>query len=184
MPPSLVRFQMVRMLLLGFNNWLQLATTWLYLNRFLSLGTQLDWPGKNRSFGFWPGVKKKRKPNIYGVLSRVIISDGQAILNLIESQPRPKISSSLHLSYADKTRAVIPENNEVTKSAGEPVALLVIRTSNCRNLVWVKPIERQFAILVFTFVHETAIVMPASDIVEVLRVGHLIGICSTAMVSS
>ena len=64
------------------------------------------------------------------------------------------------------------------------MSLLVIRTSNCRNLVWLKPIERQFATLVFAFVHETAIVMPASDIVEELRVGHLIGICSTAMVSS
>ena len=184
MPPSLVRFQMVRVGLFGSYNWLQLAATRLYLNRF-PLSPELNLIGQEKpKLRFWPGVKKKRKPNIYGVLSRVIISDGQAILNLIESQPRPKISSSLHLSYADKTLAVIPENNEVTKSAGEPVALLVIRTSNCRNLVWVKPIERQFAILVFTFVHETAIVMPASDILKVLRVGHLIGICSTAMVSS
>ena len=147
MPPSLVRFQMVRVGLFGSYNWLQLATTWLYLNRF-PLSSEFNWIGQEKpELRFWPGVEKKRKPNIYGMLSRVIISDCQAILNLIESPPRPKISSSLHLSYADKTLAVVPENNEVTKSAGEPVALLVIRTSNCRNLVWVTAIDRQFAIL-------------------------------------
>jgi hypothetical protein len=82
---------MVRVGLFGSYNWLQLAATRLYLNRF-PLSPELNLIGQEKpKLRFWPGVKKKRKPNIYGVLSRVIISDGQAILNLIESQPRPKI---------------------------------------------------------------------------------------------
>ena len=79
---------MVRVFLFGSNKWFQLATTGLYLNRF-PLSSELNLIGQEKSelprWKGWPGVEKKRKPKIYGVLSRVIISDGQAILNLIES---------------------------------------------------------------------------------------------------
>jgi hypothetical protein len=116
------------------------------LNRF-PLPSELNLIGQEKpELPPWPdlpAVKKKWKPRIYSVFSSVIISDVEAILNLIESLVRPKIPSSLQLHGANKA-----------------MLCLVVRTSNYGKQVRVKAVQHQFTTLVLTSVYDAAILVP------------------------
>jgi hypothetical protein len=133
------------------------------LNRF-PLPSELNLIGQEKpELPPWPdlpAVKKKWKPRIYSVFSNVIISDVEAILNLIESLVRPKIPSSLQLHGANKALPVVAKDDEVAKPLGKAMLCLVVRTSNYGKQVRVKAVQHQFTTLVLTSVYDAAILVP------------------------